>query len=259
MQRFPATRSTLNATIILFAAAVPTFTLAQQAPSDAWQFEATPYLWAAGMSGWSRIGARTPTSNVDVSFSDVWRALNFGAMGTFEARKGRWGIIVDGVYVKLSDTSDPLLNGQLGTVRLKMTQTIFQAAGAYRVLDSPVTPIDVLAGVRYTYLHGDLSYSGGPLLPNGASRNNSTDWTDGFIGLRAAYAFSDKWSVFGYADAGTGGTKHSWQLIAGADYNFTKTIAAKVGYRILSMDYEKPNFLYNMKTEGFFAGVSFKF
>jgi opacity protein-like surface antigen len=259
MRRFPSTSSKLYVTIIAVAATMPTFARAEQPSADAWQFEATPYLWAAGMSGWSRVGARTPTANIDVGFSDVWKALNFGAMGSFEARKGRWGIILDGIYVNLSKTSDPLLNGQLGTVRLKMAQTIFEAAGAYRVLDSPVTPVDVLAGVRYTYLHGDLSYSGGPLLPNGASRDNSTSWTDGFIGVRASYAFSEKWSIFGYADAGTGGTKHSWQLIAGADYNFTKSIAAKVGYRIISMDYEQPNFLYNIKTEGFFTGVSIKF
>jgi len=72
----------------------------------------------------------------------------------------------------------------------------------------------------------------------------------------ASYAFSEKWSIFGYADAGTGWTKHSWQLIA---YNFTKSIAAKIGYRIISMDYEKQNFLYKIKTEGFFTGVSIKF
>jgi hypothetical protein len=37
------------------------------------------------------------------------------------------------------------------------------------------------------------------------------NWTDGFAGVRASYVFSDKWSVVGYADAGAGDTKYSWQ------------------------------------------------
>jgi opacity protein-like surface antigen len=133
-----------------------------------------------------------------------------------------------------------------------------QAAGAYRVLDSPVTPVDVLAGVRYTYVHGDISYSGGRYCR--MAPVEITARVGPTVSLAcASYAFSEKWSIFGYADAGTGGTKHSWQLIAGADDNFTKSIAAKIGYRIISMDYEKPNFLYKIKTEGFFTGVSIKF
>jgi opacity protein-like surface antigen len=84
-------------------------------------------------------------------------------------------------------------------------------------------------------------------------------WTDGFVGVRGAYIFTDKWSVVGYADAGAGGTKHSWQLLASANYNFSKTIVGKLGYRIISMDYEKTEFLFNMKTSGIFAGVGIKF
>ncbi|CAL8480869.1 exported protein of unknown function (plasmid) [Caballeronia sp. S22] len=59
-----------------------------QASPDAWQFEATPYLWAAGFSGWGRIGARTPTTNVDASFTDVWKSLDVGAMGASKRVKG---------------------------------------------------------------------------------------------------------------------------------------------------------------------------
>jgi len=136
-------------------------------------------------------------------------------MGNFEARNGRWAIVFDAIYVKLSGTSAPLLGGELGTAKLTGDETILQLAGAYRVFDSPVTPVDVLVGIRFTDLYADLAFSQSALLPNGPSRSNSTNWTDGFVGLRAAYVLSEKWSVIGYADAGTGGTKYSWQLYGG--------------------------------------------
>lgn len=229
------------------------------APADAWQFEATPYFWAAGMNGWGRIGSRTPTAKLETSFSDVWRNLDFGAMGTFEARKGRWGILFDSIYVKLGQTSDPLLGGDLGTAKLDVSQTILQLAGAYRVIESHVAPIDVLAGARYTSVSGDLSFSRSPLLPAGSSRSDNVNWTDGFVGVRGTYALTDKWSLIGYADAGTGGTKYSWQLIGGTNYDFSKSLVGKIGYRIISMKYESPDFLYQLKTQGMYVGLGIKF
>jgi opacity protein-like surface antigen len=243
-----------------YAQGAPTMSSTLITPAaDAWQFEATPYFWAAGMSGWGRIGSRTPTVKFDPSFSDIWKNLDFGAMGSFEARKGRWGILFDSIYVKLGQESDPLLRGDLGTAKLKVSQTILQLAGAYRVYDSPVTPIDVLAGVRYTYLDSDLSFSKSRLLPDGTDRSNHVDWTDGFVGVRGAYYLTDKWSLIGYADVGGGGTDYSWQLAAGTNYEFTKSLVGKLGYRIISMKYETSNFLYDVKTEGVYIGLGIRF
>lgn len=246
--------------LAVLAFAASTSALAQASPpADTWQFEVTPYFWAAGMSGWGRIGARTPTVKFDTSFSDVWRNLDVGAMGTIEARKGRWGVLFDAMYVKLGQDSEPLAGGELGTAKLKVSQTILQLASAYRVVDDRVMPIDVLGGARYTYLDGELSFSRSPRLPNGIDRSNNVSWVDGFLGVRARYYLTDKWSVLGYADAGTGGTKYSWQLIAGTNYDFTKSVVGKFGYRIISMKYESNNFLYQVKTEGLYLGVGMKF
>lgn len=241
-------------------AAMPPLVQAQTPAADEqWKFEATPYFWAAGMNGQTRLGARTPDVNVNANFSDVWNNLDFGGMAALEARKGRWGVLFDAIYVKLGQSTDPVENGTLGTARLKVSETILQLAGTYRVLDSPATPVDVLAGLRYTYLDGDLSFSPGRLLPDGAQRSRTKGWTDGFVGVRGSYAITDKWSLMGYADVGTGGTKYSWQLIAGVNYNFTESVVGKFGYRIIKMDYESNDFLYKMKTEGLFMGVGIKF
>ncbi|ARP85175.1 hypothetical protein [Bordetella genomosp. 9] len=244
--------------IAALAAAMPA-TAQDAANRNDWQFELTPYFWAAGMNGWGRVGARTPTVRIDTDFSEIWDDLDFGAMGTFEARKGRWGILFDAMYVKVSQRSRPLARGLGGSVDATLQQTILQTAGAYRVVDNERTPVDVLAGIRYVYLKGDLDFPDSRILPAGANRSRSTDWTDGFIGVRASYALTDRWRLIGYADAGTGGSDYSWQLIAGTNYDFSKSMVGKFGYRIISMKYETNDFLYNMKTAGLYLGLGIRF
>ena len=51
---------------------------------------------------------RLPKTNVDQSFFDIWDALDIGLMGTLEARKKRWGFLLDALYLKISgDASTP--------------------------------------------------------------------------------------------------------------------------------------------------------
>ncbi|CAB3807952.1 hypothetical protein LMG28138_05987 [Pararobbsia alpina] len=237
---------------------------AQEQPTAAptennWTFSVTPYLWMAGQSGTIRVGQVIAAQNVNAHFSNIWHNLNFGAMGTFEARKGRWGIIVDGFYVSVSKTSDPILGGRLGTAKLQLDNGVLQVAGAYRVLDSDTTPIDVLAGLRYTNLNTTLSFSPSALLPAGVERGRGVSWVDGLVGVRATYRFSEKWSVTGYADVGAGGSNFAWQLVAAAFWDVTKSVNLAGGYRILTQDYNSSSFYYNIRTAGPFAGVRIRF
>jgi hypothetical protein len=227
--------------------------------ASTWQFTVTPYFWLAGQSGTMRVGNVIPAQNVNAPFSDIWHNLNFGVMGTFEARKDRWSIIVDGFYVSVGKTSDPILGGQLGTARAKLDNGVLQVAGAYRVLESNTTPVDVLAGLRYTNLHTTLSFSSSPLLPAGAERSRSVSWVDGIVGVRGTYQFAERWSVMGYADVGGGGSNLTWQLVAAAFWDINKTVSLSGGYRILSQDYNTSSFYYNIRTAGPFAGVRIRF
>lgn len=229
-------------------------------PADSgWRYEGTPYLWAAGVSGTTRVGTRLPAVHVDASFSDLVDQLDVGLMGTFEARKGRWGVVFDGLYMKLSADVEPLVPERSGTNTAELKETLLQIAGAYRVFDDAVTAVDVLAGARYTNLEVELNLVPTALRPLGRERSGNVDWTDGFVGGRVLHKLSDRWSLVGYADLGGGGTDKSWQLIAGANYRFSDKMSGKFGYRILSMDYDKTEFLYNIKTAGIYAGLGFRF
>ena len=234
-----------------------TGTLAQTAPSandDGWHFVMTPYLWMAGLNGNTRIGPLAE-QNVDAPFSDVVGNLSAAFMGLFEARKDRWVILLDTFYVGLSQSSGPLLGGELGTAKLKLDQTILGLGGAYRVVENENSFVDVGVGFRYVNLDAHLSLSQSPLLPSGLTHSESVAWTDGIVAIRGSYDLSSCWAIYGYADLGTGGSKWSGQLLAGAKFTMSRRTAVDFGYRVLVEDYDSSGFLYNVRTEGPYLGL----
>jgi hypothetical protein len=258
-------------------ALIPAFTLcsaplacaqATSPDSGGWQFEATPYIWAAGTSVLTSVGASIPMANLQGSVSSrISSPTHAGAMGIFEARRDRWGILLGLWQLKVSNGARPVLRGALGQASLDTTQSVAELAAAYRVWDHQTTPVDVVAGARYSYLKIDTALSPSPLLPEGRRFSYSAHWPDAFMGVRVAHALSNQWALVGYADIGGGATKKSWQALAGANYTFSKNISAKFGYRIFSMDFEKSYVIsdvradlrFNMKTSGVYAGLGYKF
>jgi hypothetical protein len=73
------------------------------APADAprWELSFAPYVWGMGIEG--EVSADRVTADVDASFSDILDDLNFGLMGTLEARRGRLWFALDGIGSLLSD------------------------------------------------------------------------------------------------------------------------------------------------------------
>ncbi|HET6757529.1 MAG TPA: outer membrane beta-barrel protein [Burkholderiales bacterium] len=222
--------------------------------SGGWEFEVTPYLWGAALDGDIQLGD-LPKTEVDESFSDILDVLDIGVIGTFEARKDRWGFLFDGMYLKISDdaaTAGPLF----GDVEVEVISQLYQFAGTYRVVEGSPT-VDLVGGARYNYVKGEIEIDPGILAGRRGSR--SVDWWDGFVGARAIIPFAERWSLVGYADIGAGDSDLTWQALAGVNYHFSPAISAKLRYRSLSVDYEKSNFLYDMNTSGLNLGVGIRF
>jgi opacity protein-like surface antigen len=224
--------------------------------SAVWQFEATPHVWAAKISAGAHVNAAKVDANVSGNLSN---SITSGVMGSFEARRNRRGILLDLFDVRFSKDSGPLLRGLLGRSNFEVTQNVIQLAGAYRAWDDETTPVDAVAGARYYYLKADLALSPSVVVPAGVRRTSSAKWADLFIGIQAVHKLSDRWSLVGYADIGAGCTKPSWQAIAGTNYAFSKNMSAKLGYRVLNMDYENPRLQINLKTSGAYAGLGIRF
>jgi len=240
---------------------------AAASPGGGWSFEFMPYLWGAAMSG--EVGAGPlPTMHVDMSFSDIMDNLDAGLMGAFEARKGRWGLLFDAIYMKLahSATASRTGAGPIGatataSAELEMAQTLYAAAVAYRAIEGR-TPIDLIGGLRYAKVEADARIDGSFFAQTGTvTRSGEKDWVDPYVGVRAQYPIAERWTLVGYADVGGFGvgSELSWQAIAGVNYEFSKTVAGKFGYRYMSVDYDNDGFRYNMANSGLYLGAGIRF
>jgi opacity protein-like surface antigen len=259
----------LGAAIVAALGATPNVAQAQAAASSGggWTFEFTPYLWGAGMSGEVGAGA-LPTLDVDMSFSDILDNLDAGLMGAFEARNGRWGLLFDAIYMKLahSATASRTGSGPIGatataSAELEITQTVYAAAVAYRAIEGR-TPLDVIGGARYAKLTVDAQIDGSFYAQTGTvAASAEKSWVDPYIGVRVQHPIAERWTLVGYADVGGFGvgSDFTWQALAGVNYEFSKSIAGKFGYRYLYVDYDKDGFRYDMANSGLYLGAGIRF
>jgi len=72
-----------------------------------------------------------------------------------ELRQDKWGVIFDGLYVKMSADGDPT-GRLLSNVSVGIKQAVLEGAVAYRVFESEKAWIDLLAGARYMYMGTSL-------------------------------------------------------------------------------------------------------
>jgi opacity protein-like surface antigen len=259
----------LGGAIVAALGAVPATAQAQAAasPGGGWSFEFTPYLWGAAMSGSVGVGPLEDVA-VDMSFSDILDNLDAGLMGALEARNGRWGLLFDAIYMKLEDsaTASRTGAGPIGatasaSAQLKVAQTVFAAAVAYRAIEGR-SPLDVIGGVRYAKIEADARIDASFYAQSGTvAVGAEKDWVDPYVGVRAQHALAERWTLVGYADVGGFGvgSEFTWQAAAGVNYEFSKAIVGKLGYRYLYVDYDKDGFRYDMENSGVYLGAGFRF
>lgn len=257
--RFPLGATRWGSSVVLAALALPA--MAQES-TDGWQYELTPYVWGAGMSGTIKVNNKPEAGlAVEQSFSDVFKMLEFALMGSFEARNGRYGLLADAVYFKVSDEGS--VTGPLGFVSLdanaEITQQMYSLGGAYRLMEGG-SPLDVVGGLRYTSVRWDVAIAASePIVATRRFRKNN-DWIDPYIGVRLQHPLDDHWSLVGYADIGGFGigSDLALQALTGVNYAFKSTLIGKFGLRYTSADYKSDDFKYDMSNAGFYLGLGFR-
>ncbi|HYV03137.1 MAG TPA: hypothetical protein VFB82_01040 [Blastocatellia bacterium] len=227
---------------------------AQGASSDKWQFMVAPYLWLAGIKG--TIGVGDITTDIDPGVSDLLDALNFGFMGTFEARKNKFMVINDLIYISLEktkETTGPLFGALTANQKVFMLSPVV----GYRLLEKEGASLDAIAGIRFWHMNTKLELTPGQLA--GRVREGSVNWADVIGGLRGQVHVARKVSLIGRGDLGGGGSDFTYQLFGGVGIDVSKKATMFVGYRYLDVKYDSDNFLFDAALKGVVLGAAFRF
>ena len=228
--------------------------LAQESSTeDRWHFKAAIYLWAASIDGTTRRG-----NEVNVGFSDLFDNLDGVFMGAFEARKSKWSLATDIIYLDVSANEAGTIGPGLPVnADVDITGWVLNVQGARNVLEDERATIDILLGARYLDVDSTLTLRPGASGPTGTASASDSVW-DGVIGVKGNVNISGGWYLPYYLDVGTGQSDFTWQGSGGIGYSFKWANVALV-YRHMYWDFASGSKLDNLSFSGPVAGVAFKF
>ena len=215
------------------------------AQNDGWRFEVAPYGLLAGMSG--NVAVHGVPADVDVGFGDIWKNLQFGAMGRVSAHYGQWGLSTDLIYMGLGAVKN--------NVDVGVDQWMVQPSLEYQVNNW----FGVLAGARYYNLNLDVR---GPM---GRTRSGTQEWWDPVVGGQVRLPLAQKVSVRIRGDIGGfgAGSSFAWQLEPMLHLRVKEWMSMQAGYRLVDVDYETGSgpdrFRYDILSQGPQFGMTFHF
>ncbi len=246
-------------TSTLLALALP----GQAVAEEDWEFIVSPlFLWGLSIDGDATINGNTAPLDLDFR-DDILDNMEMVFTIHGEARKGRWGLMLEYQYVDL----EPEVGISQGPVSIEadigFEEDFFEFAGAYAFSESDTTRWEVLLGGRYTDQKVDVDadiISILPPLPEGVSGSGGDSWWQAIAGIRVQHQLSKQWSFIGRADYGYEDSDNS--SYNGAfmfNYRFNDWGSAFIGARYLDYDYEDDDYGFDAAKAGPLAGVSIHF
>lgn len=273
-------------------ALLASFGTVAQPDETPWKFSVMPYLWLPSVDGKISYGPPPPgggSANVNIDTATILDNLDFAFMINGEARKGRWLIGTDVIYLNFGSVDSSVRSvtfdfgpggrltvgaGENSGTQSKLTGWLWTMVGGYAAVQDPRWSLDAIGGFRLLSLTGKTSWQLNTSLtvadPSGGGttqtfpRQGSAEKTDnvwaGIVGAkgRAKLGASD-WFVNYYADVGGWSNVFTWQGVAGIGYAF-KWGDVILDYRYLYYSQSKEDKLIdNVSFAGFALGVNFRF
>jgi hypothetical protein len=261
----------------------------QEAWSRQWTLSFTPYSWLAGLNGDTMVKGRT--TDIDVNPFKVLEDLDgVPWMSYAEARNGRLALYNDIFYAPLAvDASGARSFGRAtidAALGVDVEQAIIEAGAAYEIAKwrsgvsvlPGYTAVDLLAGARYwrqnvainLALTASLDVGGLVLSKDRAiAREGSVDWVDPLVGMRVRHQLAPGQELVLRGDVGgfDVGSQFSWNMLAAYSFqigvHYGVTYSGVLGYRALSVDYEKGSganrYQYDVIQHGPLLGLTVSF
>jgi hypothetical protein len=200
-----------------------------------WQHTVIIYAMGAAIDGEATIGDLTVP--VDVSMSDVFSALEMGAMGAYRADNGTWSFTIDATFMGLGGTAESRREIIKGDIDLDQT-TLMGTVGR-RIAPN----LEGLFSLSWFDLSTDLKLTtiGPPaVFETIRTASDEASWIDPMIGLQYNAPFADDWRLNLRGDIGGFGigSDLSYQLLANVRWQANEAVGVVFGYRLIGFDYE---------------------
>lgn len=241
-----------------------------------WTFTVSPYLWMAGVKSTSTYtpagSGRTITADVDESFGDIFKDLNFAIMAGAEARRGLFSVQTDAMYINLLQKGSRVrsVTGPLGRLevpidlggKVKLKTTVWTLTGGRDIVRNDRGFVQLFGGFRYLGLRSTLDWNfQGPLgnLARAGRVESSADIWNGIAGLRGEHALGDgPWKAIYYVDVGAGDSKLTWQGLAQVAY-VRRWGDIGLGWRYLDFEQGSEKATANMRMSGPIITLRYRF
>lgn len=257
-----------------------------QAPEDRWTFSIAPYLWLPSVDGKLNYGPPPPggsSANVSIDASTLLDNLDLAFMIAGEARRGRWLVATDVIYLDFSSADSTVrsvdFNPGSGPINIsttsldagtdsKLTGWLWTAVGGYAAIQDPKWTLDVLGGFRYLSIEAKTDWTltanvtgpGGttPFTRTGSVKDSEHVWA-AIVGAKGRVRLGETpWFVNYYADIGGASDLFTWQAWTGVGYAF-KWGEVLFDYRYLHYSQSNDKLIDTLSFGGFALGVNFRF
>ena len=225
--------------------------------AEGWSYSLTPYVWLPNING----TLKYDVPEVDTGPNSYLQNLNMVFMVSGEARKGRWSVVGDLIYLNFDDQKGSVrqvnFGGAAGTTasgdsRSSLKGVEGMLAGGYTVAPG----VDVIAGLRYFGLEARSDWQLGTTSGNVSRR---ADLWDGIVGVRGRVRWGETaWFSPYYFDIGGGSSSLTWQTLVGVGYAF-KWGDAVLAYRTAYFDLGGDKLLQDFRFSGPTLGATFRF
>jgi opacity protein-like surface antigen len=247
------TLSGLAAPAMAQDAAAPASTRPTAPPG--WHFTAELYGWMPSLNP-----ELTSGQDLEIDFGDILDTLQFTFMSAFKAKKDRWGLFADVVYLDIEQTKKGSIS--VGSfefadrVSVEMKSWIVTLGASYEFARTRTSMFEAVAGARYLSIETIIDANIGPIAKG--IDETDTVW-DGFVGVAGRTELNDKWALTYYADIGGGGSDLTWQAHASVDYSLNDSIDLTAGYRHIDWQFKDFGPLDELYVTGPYVGAKFRF
>jgi hypothetical protein len=222
---------------------------------DGWHFMLTPYGWASSINADLRVKGRS--ADMNLTFIDILKHLDFAAQGHLEAGYGPWSLMIDPTYLKVNDNSQRRSIG----LSIRSQTSLIDGGIFYRLFSKSFTPLtfislELLGGARHLGLKNSLTFN------QALTVSDSTDMTAPIIGARIKTDLTAKLGFWVRGDIGgfhVDHVKQTWSTTLGMSYALQSHIDLGLAYRILKIDYSRSSSGMNLLLYGPMIGFSFHY